>query len=121
MINFFYTIYKKECGKSSYMFFYTFPFFIFFSLFSIIGFLLTLVYYLLILFFNVDYLLIVLINLSITFTYPIVRILQPGYKIKEEVLKYSNFNIRLIYYASFIISFLFWRLYMEVISLIIYH
>ncbi len=120
VIDYFYTIYRKESEGSSYMFFYTFPSFIFFSLFSIIGFLLTIVYYFSILFFSVDYLLIILMNISITFTFPIVRILQPGYKMKQEVLKYSKFKIRFIHYSSFLISFLIWRLYMEVISFILY-
>jgi hypothetical protein len=120
VIDYFYTIYRKESEGSSYMFYNVFPIFLFFIFFSIFGFFLTGIYYFIALFFEVDYLIFILINISLTFTYPIVRILQPGYKMKQEVLKYSKFKIRFIHYSSFLISFLIWRLYMEVISFILY-
>jgi hypothetical protein len=121
VIDYFYTIYKKECEGSSFMFYKVFPLFIFFIFFSVFGFFLTGIYYFTTLFFEVDYLIFILINISLTLTYPFVRIFHPGYKTKEEVLKYSKFKIRFIHYSSFLISFLFWYLYMEVISLIMYH
>jgi len=121
VIDYFYTIYRKECEGSSFMFYKVFPVFIFFIFFSVFGFFLTGIYYFTTLFFEVDYLIFILINISLTFTYPFVRIFNPGYQTIEEVLKYSKLKIRFIHYASFLLSFLFWYSYIEVISLIMYH
>lgn len=120
-IDYIYTIYRKECEGSSFMFYKVFPLFLFFIFFSVFGFFLTGIYYFTTFFFEVDYLIFILINISLTFTYPFVRIFNPGYQTIEEVLKYSKLKIRFIHYASFLISFLFWYSYMEVISLIMYH
>lgn len=121
MINYFYTIYKKDCYESSFMFYKSFPLFIFCSFFSIFGFFLTLIYYFFSLFFYLDYSIIVIINLSITIVYPLVRIFHPGYIIKEEVFKYSKFKTSLIHYTSLLFSVFLTNIYLEIVSLIIYH
>jgi hypothetical protein len=121
MINYFYTVYRKDCHGSSFMFYKSFPLFIFCSFFSIIGFFLTLIYYFLLLIFNIDYSIIVIVNITITIVYPLVRIFHPGYLIKEEVLNYSKFKTSFIHYTSLLFSVLLINIYFEIVSLIMYN
>jgi hypothetical protein len=120
MIDFFYTIFKKDAGTSEYVFYRTFSIFIFFLVLSVLGFINTVLYFAIITFYKFDYSYVLIFNISISIVYPISRIFYPGYKMKTKIENYSKNKIGFIFYTSLIVVFIFILMYLQIISWILF-
>jgi hypothetical protein len=120
MINYFYTIFKKDSGSTDYMFLSTFSAFMFFSVFSVVGLFTTLIYLLVNLFYEFDYSLLLIFNLSISIVFPMMRIFYPGYIKHPKVENYSKSKVGFIFYISFFTSFALFLFYLQIISWILF-
>lgn len=120
MINYFYSIYKKRCGTKSYIFYRSFSIFIFMLIFSVFGFGLLILNYFIKLFYHLDFEYLLIIDVSVSIVYPLMRILYPGYEYLKKTDQFSNEKLNFIFFSSlvlvfiiflFFLQFSFWEMY----------
>lgn len=109
MINYFYSIFRKGCGTSFYVFLGIFSTFIFLLFFSTIGFLSLLIDY----FVDTDIKILIILNLSISLIYPLFRIFIPGYNLLKKVNGYSMEKIHVLFFICFISIFLYFFIFLQ--------